>query len=1194
MRVSDTVSTLHDLWVLPFQIALTVVFLYIKLKVAFFAGLGVILVIAPITAVVTSRIRGVTTALLRAKDQRVALVGEALRNIKSVKMTGYAQVVETMLTRLRKEELKYLLRRKLLDAVCVFLWAASPVLVPCATFGTLAALDLRLSSATIFSSLALLNMLNFPINAFPWVVNGAVEGYLSLGRIRDVLAVAWTEKGKHVVPEESVEEESAVGGVEASAMECDWGGGSSGGFRLGPFSLQLQGGPDPQVWGVCGTIGSGKSSLLLSLIGETRLMAGSRTSPSGRVSYCSQSPALFRGTVRTNITLGYPMHRARYLAVLRGTGLLVDFESENWKGGDTSKVGPGGGRLSGGQRLRVGVARALLSGGQRLRVGVARALYAPTAVVLLDDPFSSLDQVTATGLMSFLHEASQGLNGGPGRLIIIATHSVGLLSSASNIILLHHGNVDGVGGYEDMLESSPLFRSLLSSEGVGRLSASATIGVQESWGKATADPDPDHDNEAHVEDSGEDLCQSIKQVESPAASSRNELMGSEAADRVGDLVGHTEEGLVDELGGEGLEDGEEEEEGVEVGYLKAKVVIGYLKAAGTPMITLVILSIALMQFSYTSVSLWWAWWADRQDSISTSELFLVLAVILSVAIAIAMVRSVSFAVAGVIAAENIYEALQKAVLETSMTFFESQPLGRLLNRFGKDAFCVDDQIPFVVNIVLSQVFSLTGSVVIIASSNYPVILVLIIVGFVYYRLQRIYRCSSRQYRRLEAKARSPVFSFITDCLSSGPTIRAQALEALASAKFERLVDSVNRITLSSNIAAQWIAVRLQLLGAFITASLALSACLSTAYHVIPVAPGILGLALTYSLSIVSSLSGLLTFFAEAELEMVSVERLQQYCDLPAEDFLDDVTEINQGVQLSTINTSKEKQTVTWWGKSKGSIHDRDDSNSPLEEPLLSIPGEASDSPSCSVPSIADWPRDSSVVFDSVSLRYGLGQPLALSDISFRVDCGARVAIVGRTGSGKSSLFRILLRLSSYSGSVVVGGLELKTVPRSVLRDRVSVVPQDTLLFSGSIRMNLDPHGARRDSELLWTLRKSGLYDSLRAGKGQDADDPSADEDVLGTVIGEAGAGISQGQRQLLGLARAFLHPSPLLFVDEASSQLDHCSEVVLKTALQQHLDSVKGGVTMLMIAHRKHGLRELCNMELKLDSGKVVKFEAVH
>jgi len=194
--------------------------------------------------------------------------------------------------------------------------------------------------------------------------------------------------------------------------------------------------------------------------------------------------------------------------------------------------------------------------------------------------------------------------------------------------------------------------------------------------------------------------------------------------------------------------------------------------------------------------------------------------------------------------------------------------------------------------------------------------------------------------------------------------------------------------------------------------------------------------------------------------------------------------------LSTINTSKEKQTVTWWGKSKGSIHDRDDSNSPLEEPLLSIPGEASDSPSCSVPSIADWPRDSSVVFDSVSLRYGLGQPLALSDISFRVDCGARVAIVGRTGSGKSSLFRILLRLSSYSGSVVVGGLELKTVPRSILRDRVSVVPQDTLLFSGSIRMNLDPHGARRDSELLWTLRKSGLYDSLRAGKGQDADDPS--------------------------------------------------------------------------------------------------------
>eukprot|EP01041_Mallomonas_annulata_P006698 gene6698-13581_t len=1263
-RVADACMSIHDIWCLPMLIIIACYLLHTQVSEAFLAGVSVIALIVPVNAVVTSNIGKTTTKLMACKDKRTAILTDMLKAIKGVKMLGMEDIITKISMNFRHQEMKYLQKRKYLDAVCVFLWAATPVLVPCATFSTVVLMGGHLEPAAVFTALALLNMLIFPINALPWIINGLIDGFISCKRLglhlhaTDTLesyngssfcsnnsrSINLINNNNFNKQNDNNNDDEMCNGLPInnnnnnSVLEYTSSSGAESPLSSPLDILVFKSKPKPvvvvevsafqgHIYALCGGVGSGKSTLLLSLLGECRKVYGRGTDLQGMVSYCPQNPALFNDSIRNNILLESDFIETRYNSILHGTGLDVDLEASTWESsGDAVGVGSGGGKLS---------------GGQRLRVGVARALYASTPIVILDDPFSALDSVTASNLMNFLKTCSQGLlnngdgndsgddNGGTGsgsggdhsRLILLATHSIHLLNgnNTDGILLLQNGKLVGNGSYDDLRRDSKIFLSLISSEehhyhhqdtstgkvndiGSGIGTDSDTADDMEPvvvFSKVKSNSSVDgmeslipcvHNNNNHNNDDDEDIDDDENKEEN--LDSRHP--DTNTLPLVTTESSKSKSSVSSSLSIETTNDNEE----MVHGNISLSVPLSYLSAIGWPMVLLVVMAMVVMQAVNTSSALWWAWWAERQDALSRDDFIgFVLGIFILVTL-LALIRSFVFAYSGIIAARIMYNKMASAVLSAPLSFFESTPLGRLTNRFGRDTYNIDETLPFMINIVLATFFSLIGSCSVIVYSNIPVLIIIIIVGILYYRLQLFYRSSSRHLRRLESVYRSPLLALLSDCVASGVSLRAQGLVSVFEKKISIAIDDMQRVSFSAAVASQWLSVRMQLLGSIVTTSLALSSCLSVCFDLLPVSPGVLGLAMTYSLSVLGTLSALVSSLTEVELELVSVERVLEYSKLPKEsdeddnedgdgDGINDVDEfmsydksLSEGIQSSLLyntngNNNNNNNNSIW------NPIERSNDKSGLYETLLpktkkkeSIVKHTTFIPNVSHNIISQrlhfqWPRDGAISFRGMSLGYTTGVPLALKDINVDIPSGSRVAVVGRSGSGKSSLLRALLRLTPYNGSVIASGVELRHIPRKMLRRRLCVVPQDPLLFAGSVRMNLDPEEEHCDAKLLWSLEKCGLASTVKSG-----------------------GGMSQGQRQLLSLARALLRASPIILIDEASSQLDRVSEDQLTIALRHHLDSVdiSGGSTILMICHRKFGIRSLCNKELRLQEGRLVHF----
>ena len=1222
-RISGCASSLHDLWMLPIQIVVTFVLLYQQVQTAFLAGILIIVVMFPINKSITTRVMQATKGQMACKDKRVTLVSEALRGIKSVKMLGLEGAVSSLSTERRAEELEYLSQRKYLDACCVFLWASMPVLVPFSTFAVSTCLLHReLSVSEVFTTIALLNMLIFPMNAFPWVLNGCVEASVSVSRVAKVLSDKHgvvtlgetepcgdqedddkdeeeeeQEKGEKEEEEQDIEEEDKEsndvdGGVEnrrdgvydqrpllvVRAAQFAWsavppqpepvkahwcssccsegrknprvlkaGGGENGDeesragetsaneqdpFSLPSFSFSASAGG---IYAIFGSVASGKSTLLLGAIGEVRvvdaqdgagvvLVLGQRVDSQQNgaavaVAYCSQVPVLHSGSIRSNILFGAAMETARYRRVLEGCGLLKDIALQAWARGDLSSVGQGGSGLS---------------GGQRLRVGVARALYSRAKIVLLDAPFSALDRNTAQGLLQWLNaEAASS-----GRTILLASHSVSLLRGCCRgVLLLQRGCAVQQGAFADMEKSSGAFRGL--------------VGLSDR-GEAETDAGTDTTGSEGAEfESGAAFDRSFK---STAGSSNREASADRAADEADPI------------------------EAMAVGRIGFAVYLQYFRSVGAGTCFLVLLFTLLMQATADGMSLWYAHWAEHASDFSSNEFLAWTGTIVAANVLCALLRSFLFAYGGLRGARRLYASLTSAILSTDLSFFERTTVGRVLNRFGKDTDVIDDQLPFMLNIVLAQAFVLLGSFVVIAISNPPILVVLAIVGMLYWRLQRFYRASSRGLRRLDATQRSPVYTELQDCLSNATTIRAMQRTGPFRLRLERALDRLLRVNISSSLAAQWLSIRLQLLGAFIATSIALLSVLGSTTGLLRVSPALLGISLVYSLSIVSKLNGLVGSLTETEQEMVSVERCSEYLSLSCEF----ASPVGGGTDSAALLSSA-GPAVGGGGEVGIGVGDS------ITTPLLSsigldgAPEVVLPVPTLPAPLPSSWPARGEIVFRDVRMRYHPDSSDALRGVSLTIPPGSRVAVVGRSGSGKSSLLRVLLGVSPYhAGSVTIDGVELRDVPRDVLRARLSIIPQDPLLLSGPLRLSLDPWLRNGDEALARALIDCGFVDTMTShcDGGEEAKEQCARE-LLDFPIVEGGASLSLGQRQLLCLGRALLRGSRVVLLDEFSSSVDAQAEALLYSLLERSV--ARTGSTLVVISHRSPPAS--CTLEVSMSQG---------
>ncbi|XP_074435934.1 ATP-binding cassette sub-family C member 10 isoform X4 [Larus michahellis] len=919
----------------------------------------------------------------------------------------------------------------------------------------------------VFTALALVGMLILPLNSFPWVLNGTLEAKVSLDRIQRFLELMDQDLEAYYALD------SPSGTATAVEMRCaafSWAPVeeestreplSTGTLQLHIENLSVRKG---MLLGVVGKVGAGKSSLLAAITGEL-------IKQGGRVYVCdleqgfglaTQEPWIQFTTVRENILFGREYDARLYEEVVEACALSEDLNT--LPAGDQTEVGENG---------------VTLSGGQKARIALARAVYQDKEIYLLDDPLAAVDADVANHLM---WKCILGVLKHKTR--ILCTHRTEFLEKADALLLIDNGRIVKTGTPADILplvEAFPKFK----------------------------DTDKRQKDKAPEEQSQEETVE----TKAEESTQNNHLIHKE----------------------------EEKKEGA----VAFQVYKAYWLAVGSCLALSILFSLLLMQAS-RNISDWWLshWISSISQTANTSvmvcsasppspELLLFsivglvspiqalgttsvpsngsldvnfyLIVYGSIAGAnslFTILRAFLFAYGTIRAATVIHNRLLQRALKATVTFFDTTPTGRILNRFSSDLYCVDDSLPFILNIFLANMYGLLGMLVIITYGLPWIGLVLLPLAALYFSIQRYYRRTSRELKRLYSVTLSPIYTHFSETLSGLSSIRAMRATQRFELENQLRLEENQRCLFASNTAMQWLDIRLQMIGVAVVTAIAGIAVIQHQKQLGN--PGLVGLALSYALSVTNLLSGLISSFTLTETMMVSVERTEEYTtDIPMEP----------------------------------------------QDKLVQV--------------AADWPSQGLVEFQQVVLAYRAGLPNALDGVSFTVYPGEKVGIVGRTGSGKSTLFLALFRmLEPKSGRILLDGVDSQLVGLEELRSRLAIIPQDPFLFSGSIRENLDPQGKRTDAELHEVLEQCHLRDAITQMGGLDSE------------VGERGKSLSVGQRQLVCLARALLTQAKVLCIDEATASVDQKTDQLLQQTIRQRF----ADKTVLTIAHRARGCCPASNL----------------
>uniref|UniRef100_A0A1L8DUP1 ABC-type xenobiotic transporter n=1 Tax=Nyssomyia neivai TaxID=330878 RepID=A0A1L8DUP1_9DIPT len=1026
-RIVNSCISFHSFWSIPFQLFTTLYLLYTQVGVAFVAGVIFAVALIPINRWLAVKIAKLSQGLMTAKDARVSLCSEALAGAKQIKLYAWEDIFVRKIEELRQTELKFLAKRKYLDAICVYFWATTPILMCLLTFGMSVLTGNVLSPATTYTSVALLNMLISPLNAFPWVLNGLAEAWVSLKRVQELMALPNVDLTQFYTPVETtkVKERPVVLAVEGASFDFECTRRRDGNeivledivdFQLDGVDVVVKKG---ELVCLEGPIGGGKSSLLGAIIADLTLTRGTvciQDVHSG-FGYVAQSPWLQRGTIRENITWGAVFDEQRYRSVVSACALNEDLAQ---LGGDLVGVGEGG---------------RTLSGGQRARVALARAVYQNKAIYLMDDVLSALDAHVAAHIVK---HCILGLLATKTRIIV--TENRILLNHASQIFHVADGRVTQS---ELMTETD-----LIDVEDDKEIPSTFTSVALQS----------------HDEDDKKSL---------------DSIMLEETR---------------------------------EYGTIRSSVIFSYWKAMSSSIAFTVFISITLMQVSRNVSDVWLAHWVAQTNTTESIGYFLgIYSALASSNSIFTLARAFLFAYAGIRAAKHVHSRLVKKVFATKFQFFDITPLGRLLNRFSSDTYTIDDSLPFIFNILLAQIFGLVGALVITLIALPWLILLVAPLCPVYLTLQSRYRHASRDIKRLSSNALSPLYAHFTETLQGMTTIWAMRASGRFRRDFLVKVEESTRAQLTACAAQQWLALRLQFLGATLVGGAGILAALTSAHET---NPSFVGLAIAYALSITSLLGGVLNALAETEQELIAVERVGQYCELEEE-----------------VNAD-------------GSV----------DPPF-------------------GWPCQGVVCFDSVVMKYRDHLPPALKRVTFETSSFERVGIVGRTGAGKSSIIASIMRVAPLSlGKCVIDYVDVATLPLSVLRNRIALVPQEPFLFGGTVRDNLDPRRMHFDSEI-WSAISACLAAPLVHGLGG-----------LSGFIAPGGANVSAGERQLLSLARAMLKNSKVVCIDEGTANLNAASEIAIRSVLRTAFRSS----TVIFIAHRLSGLQNTDRIFV-MEGGEIVE-----
>ncbi|TBU24051.1 ABC transporter [Dichomitus squalens] len=1087
-RIDFCCSFLQLAFTAPVQMIVCLIILIVNLGPSALAGFAFFMLMTPVQTVVMKHFIKLRHKSMAWTDKRAKLLQELLGSMKVIKYFAWEVPYLKKIAELRGREMAYIRSLLVIRSANNGMAVSLPALASVIAFVIYSATGHSLNPANIFSSLTLFQLLRMPLMFLPLALSASADAYNATQRLYDVFEAELLE-------ESTVQDEKLDHAVQVVDGEFVWDGpppDAPGKDKKGKKQDKKAAPPPPTADPKSEETFRLKSVNLAIPKGQLTAIVG--PVGSGKSSLLQGMIGEMRhaaGTVRFNGTVAYcPQSAWIQNATVRDNitfGRPFD-EQRYWQAIHDACLEADLNLLPNGDMTEVGERGISLSGGQKQRINICRAIYVGADIQIFDDPLSALDaHVGKHVFQNVFQGAAQD------KTRILVTHALHFLPQVDYIYTMVDGKVAEHGTYADLMAANGDFARFVNEFG----SKESELEKEEEAVAEGGDGDGDGDVEGEED---EKAVEKIKKRQQGAAMMQEEERNT--------------------------------------GAVSNQVYMEYIRAGkGYIILPLLILSVALLQGAQVMSSYWLVYWQEMKWPFG-SGFYMGIYAALGVSQALTFfMMGATFASLTYFASQSLHRAAITRVMYAPMSFFETTPLGRVMNRFSKDIDTIDNMLGDAMRMLVATLGNILGAVILIAIVLPWFLIAVGVVGIAYVWAAIFYRASARELKRLDALLRSSLYSHFSESLSGLATIRAYGETDRFLEENRKRVDIENRAYWLTVTNQRWLGIRLDLMGILLTLAVALLT-VGTRFHV---SPSQTGVVLSYIISVQQAFGWLVRQTAEVENDFNSVERIVHYA-----------TQLEQEAP-----------------------HEIPDHKPPLS-----------------------WPADGQIALTDVVLKYRPELPPVLKGLTMSVKPGEKIGIVGRTGAGKSSIMTALYRLVELSeGSIIIDGVDISKIGLNDLRNGLAIIPQDPLLFSGTLRSNLDPFGAHDDARLWDALRRAYLVEDVKnhsidhsgnadESKEGDGSHTPVNRFSLDSPIEDEGSNLSIGQRSLVSLARALVKDSKILILDEATASVDYETD----RKIQDTIASEFADRTILCIAHRLRtiiGYDRIC----VLDAGQIAEYD---
>ncbi|CAF0866320.1 unnamed protein product, partial [Brachionus calyciflorus] len=1146
-KIADACTNLQYLWSAVIEIIAILAIALAELTYSAVPAVVIILLLLPIQIYLGRLKSKVGLENTMTTSKRVHIMSEILTAIKLIKFYAWEMPFYDRVVDIRKKELNLMKKTFIANSVNFMLVFCIPVLVSLFALLTYWLTGNEINPVIGFTIISVFNTLRYPLLMAPQAINSASDAMTALKRLDSFFSY------EEITPWERVpmqKDSDVTIELKNASFKWDTDETEGEGFSLNNISFTAKRG---KITAIVGDVGSGKSSLVAAMLGQMKQTSG-HMKLYGSVCYVPQEAWLLNMTFRDNIVFGSDFNQKHYKKTVEVCALERDIKL--MADGDLTEIGERG---------------INLSGGQRQRISLARAVYKYSDIIFLDDPLSAVDQHVGK------HIFDKCINGYlKDKTVIFVTHQLQYLSQVDDIIVIKNNKIYEQGSYDELMSLRGHLYSLIGEhtetideaiedefeeEMEDNISMEGSISLRKknvknsltnasevllTVGGLPSIQETDLTREQILNRKRLSVSNHIITTEENIAkiieSHQSTLMGTDVYSRRNSFANEKNRvsivsAMLAQPDFEVEEEQKDEEEPAKVNdaapmklvledqslTYKESPVLSYLKSGTGAIITLIIFAYffavhVVRILSDYWISLWFAKSTGRYPDITNDVFVGVYGGTVGLFIIGVLTRGILFSLNSIKKSHELHNKMFKSVVYARMSFFDSTPIGRILNAFARHQYAMDSQLAESLMQLLQYLPLCLGAVILIIAVMYQTIGVfggaVIVAAIILFYQGNV----ETKLRNQDSISKSTIFSHLTATLEGLFSIRAYQCEQRFIDIFNQKLDDNHKYLFGMMEVKCWLAFYIDILAsAIIYCTVIVVIELMKEY---PASTS--GLVISNVLQLLVFLQWTVRMFGEIREKLTSVRQIAYYGNSVAQE-----PHAHSVDQNKLIKCDK------------------------------------------------SWPQRGNIKFEEVVLKYQEFGVAVLKGVTLNIKPREKIGIVGRTGSGKSTLLISLLRIvESAEGTIFIDGIDISKLDLKDLRSNIAIIPQEPILFVGTIRENIDLFHKSTDEEIWYALDSVHLGDSIRRMPQK-----------LNSPVIENGKNFSLGERQLFCIARAMISKTKILVLDEATAAIDLQTDKLIQETIKKNFTEQ----TVLTIAHRLNTIMESDKI-LVMDAGKVVEF----